>query len=58
MIDDPGIRVGEVWGRDNKLAKADRPSPFGKMNVEQFIDAGFGYQWEWSNADGGCVQTK
>jgi len=23
-----------------------------------FIDAGFGYQWEWSNADGGCVQTK
>jgi len=23
-----------------------------------FIDAGFGYQWEWSNADGGCVKTK
>jgi len=23
-----------------------------------FIDAGFGYQWEWSNADRGCVQTK
>jgi hypothetical protein len=23
-----------------------------------FIDAGFGYQWEWSNADSGCVQTK
>jgi hypothetical protein len=23
-----------------------------------FIDAGFGYQWEWSNADGGCVMTK
>ena len=23
-----------------------------------FIDAGFGYQWEWSNADGGCVQKK
>ena len=23
-----------------------------------FIDAGFGYQWEWSNADSGCVQKK
>jgi len=23
-----------------------------------FIDAGFGYQWEWSNADHGCVQKK
>jgi len=43
IIDDPGVRVGEVWGRDNKLAKADRPTPFGKINVEQFIDAGFGF---------------
>jgi hypothetical protein len=23
-----------------------------------FIDAGFGYQWEWSNAAGACVMTK
>jgi hypothetical protein len=23
-----------------------------------FIDNGFGYQWEWSNADSACVQTK
>ena len=23
-----------------------------------FIDKGFGYQWEWSNAASGCVQTK
>jgi len=23
-----------------------------------FIDAGFGYQYEWSNADSGCVKTK
>jgi len=22
-----------------------------------FIDAGFGYQWEWSNAVSGCVKT-
>jgi hypothetical protein len=23
-----------------------------------FLDAGFGYQWEWSNADNGCVKTR
>ena len=23
-----------------------------------FIDAGFGYQWEWSNSDHACVKTK
>jgi len=23
-----------------------------------FIDGGYGYQYEWSNADSGCVQTK
>jgi hypothetical protein len=23
-----------------------------------FVDAGFGYQWEWSNSDSRCVQTK
>jgi len=43
IVDDPGVRVGEIWGRDNKRAKADKPTPFGKMNVEQFIDAGFGF---------------
>jgi hypothetical protein len=43
VVDDPGVRVGEIWGRDNKKVKADRPSPFGKINVEQFIDAGFGF---------------
>lgn len=43
MIDDPGIRVGEVWNREGKRVRADQPTPFGKMNVEQFIDAGFGF---------------
>jgi len=43
IVDDLAVRVGEIWGRDNKLAKADRPTPFGKINVEQFIDAGFGF---------------
>lgn len=43
IIDDPGIRVGEIWNREGKRVKADQPTPFGKMNVEQFIDAGFGF---------------
>ena len=43
MIADPGIRVGEIWNREGKRVKADQPTPFGKMNVEQFIDAGFGF---------------
>lgn len=43
MIDDRGIRVGEIWNREGKRVRADQPTPFGKMNVEQFIDAGFGF---------------
>jgi hypothetical protein len=43
IIDDAGLLVGEIWNRENKKVKADRPAPFGKMNVEQFIDAGFGF---------------
>jgi len=23
-----------------------------------FVDGGYGYQYEWSNADSGCVKTK
>ncbi len=43
MIDDPGIRVGEIWNpTEGKKIKADQPSRFGKMNVEQFLEAGFG----------------
>ncbi|RRB01163.1 glucuronyl esterase domain-containing protein [Larkinella rosea] len=43
LIDDPGLRVGTIWTRDGKRAKADKPTPFGKMNVEQFLDAGIGF---------------
>lgn len=43
VVDDPGIKVGEIWNRESKKVKADQPSPFGKMNVVQFIDAGFGF---------------
>jgi len=43
IIDDPGLPIGEIWGRDNKKARADKPSPFPKLNIMPFIDAGFGF---------------
>ncbi|ACT94340.1 glucuronyl esterase domain-containing protein [Dyadobacter fermentans] len=43
IIDDPGLRVGEIWNKEGKKVKADKPTPFGKLNVEQFIDAGIGF---------------
>ena len=41
--DDPGVKMGEVWTKEGKKIKADQPSRFGKMNIEQFIDAGIGF---------------
>jgi hypothetical protein len=43
IIDDPGLRVGEVWNKEGKKVKADKPTTFGKLNVEQFLDAGIGF---------------
>ncbi|MEZ4905456.1 MAG: hypothetical protein R2822_28670 [Spirosomataceae bacterium] len=43
VIDDTGLLVGDIWSREGKKVKADKPSAFGKMNVEQFIDAGIGF---------------
>lgn len=37
------MKVGEIWTPQGQRVKADQPSRFGKMNVEQFIDAGFGF---------------
>ena len=42
-IDDPGLKVGEIWTPQGQRVKADQPSRFAKMNVEQFIDSGFGF---------------
>lgn len=43
IIDDTGLMVGNIWNREGKKVKADKPTAFGKMNVEQFIDAGIGF---------------
>lgn len=42
-VNDPGVRVGEIWTSDGKKVKADQPSRFRATNVEQFIDAGYGF---------------
>jgi hypothetical protein len=42
ITDDPGVAVGDIW-RDGKKIKADQPGRFGKMNIEQFMDAGIGF---------------
>ncbi|GAB3337051.1 acetylxylan esterase [Larkinella ripae] len=43
LIDDPGLRVGTVWSRDGQKVRADKPTSFGKLNMEQFLDAGIGF---------------
>lgn len=41
--DDPGVRVGRFWSREeNRRVPADRPSRFGRLPVRQIIDRGFG----------------
>lgn len=42
-VDDTAVPIGYIWTREGQKIKADQPSRFTKMNVEQFIDAGFGY---------------
>ncbi|WP_223275983.1 hypothetical protein [Algoriphagus aquimarinus] len=42
-VDDPGVRVGEIWNKEGKKVKADQPGMFRATNVEQFIDAGYGF---------------
>jgi hypothetical protein len=43
VTDDPGVKVGYIWTREGQKIRADQPSRFPKMNIEQFIDAGFGF---------------
>lgn len=41
-IDDPGIKAGEVWGRDRKKGPAPKNSVFGKMKIDDLLARGFG----------------
>jgi hypothetical protein len=42
-VNDPGIKPGEVWGRDKKRVPADQSRSFGKIDVVRLLNAGFGF---------------
>jgi hypothetical protein len=42
-VNDPGIKPGEVWGRDKKRVPAAQGPNFGKTNVARILDAGLGF---------------
>ncbi|MEO8404509.1 MAG: hypothetical protein ABI480_07945 [Chitinophagaceae bacterium] len=42
MFNDPGIRAGEVWTKEGKKVPAQSGTSFGKINIDPFIEAGFG----------------
>ena len=42
-VNDPGVKPGEVWGRDRKKGPVPAGSRFGRLNVEQILARGFGF---------------
>lgn len=43
VVDDPGVKVGEVWGPDKKKIPAAQGRRFGRIDVVRLLDAGFGF---------------
>ena len=41
-VDDPGIKPGEIWGRDKKRVAPPAGRGFGRLNVAPFLADGFG----------------
>jgi hypothetical protein len=39
-VEDPGIKPGEIWGRDKKKVLAASGRSFGRLNVVPFLDQG------------------
>src|SRR5215471_15207989 len=42
VVDDPGVKPGEVWNREKKRVPAPKGSNFGKLNVAPFLAQGIG----------------
>jgi hypothetical protein len=42
VVDDPGVKPGEIWGRDQKRIPASQGRSFGKLNVKPFLAQGIG----------------
>ena len=43
VVDDPGIKPGEIWNREKQRVPASEGRRFGRVNVEPFLAAGFGF---------------
>jgi hypothetical protein len=42
VVKDPGVKAGEVWGREHKKVPANQGMALGGINVARLVDAGFG----------------
>ena len=42
VVDDPGIKPGEIWNREKQKVPASTGRRFGRIDVEPFLAAGFG----------------
>lgn len=42
LVDDPGIKPGEVWGRDKKRIPAPKGMMFGRPDIKPFLAQGIG----------------
>jgi hypothetical protein len=42
-VNDPGVKVGEVWGRDKRKIPAGQGMSFGRMDVVRLLDRGYGF---------------
>src|SRR5271157_361024 len=43
VVNDPGVKPGEVWGRGNKRAPAPAGMTFGRINVARLLERGIGF---------------
>ena len=42
VVDDPGVKPGEVWNREKKRVSATRGSNLGRLNIAPFLAQGIG----------------
>jgi hypothetical protein len=42
VVDDPGVKPGEIWSREKKKIPASSGRSFGKLNIMPFLEQGIG----------------
>jgi hypothetical protein len=43
VVNDPGVKPGQVWGRENKRVPAPTGMAFGRINVARLLERGIGF---------------